>query len=91
MNRSSYRGDIPPTGLRAIHENTEPDQAIRLLSQIDLALRWKLSIRTLERWRWLKRGPKYMKVGGRVRYRLSDVEAFEKAHERLGERPTEDG
>jgi hypothetical protein len=33
--------------------------------------------RTLERWRWLNQGPRYLKIGGRVVYRLEDVEAFE--------------
>ena len=48
-----------------------------LLTQAALAKRWKVSPRTLERWRWLGRGPQYMKVGGRVVYRLEDIEAYE--------------
>jgi hypothetical protein len=47
------------------------------LDQTDLARRWHLSPRTLERWRWVGEGPPYLKVGGRVLYRLEDVEAFE--------------
>jgi len=35
--------------------------------------------RTLERWRWTGDGPKFLKVGGRVVYRLSDIEEYEKA------------
>ena len=50
-----------------------------LLTQAALARRWKVSPRTLERWRWLGRGPQYMKVGGQVRYRFADVEAYEAA------------
>ena len=45
--------------------------------QVELARRWKLSPRTLERWRWTGEGPKFVKLGGRVVYRLSDIEAFE--------------
>jgi hypothetical protein len=52
---------------------------IRHLNQVQLARRWSLSPRTLERWRWLKAGPQYLKVGGRVVYRLEDVEQFESA------------
>lgn len=37
----------------------------------------KLSPRTLERWRWLGQGPRYLKVGGRVVYRLEDIIEFE--------------
>ncbi|MFN3624674.1 helix-turn-helix domain-containing protein [Elioraea sp.] len=54
-----------------------PSQPIRHLTQIELAQRWRISPRTLERWRWLGQGPRYLKIGGRVVYRLEDVEAFE--------------
>jgi hypothetical protein len=42
-----------------------------------LAKRWAISERTLEQWRWQGRGPRFLKIGGRVVYRLSDIEAFE--------------
>ena len=48
-------------------------------SQAELAFRWRISPRTLERWRWSKTGPVFLKIGGRVIYRLEDIEAFEKA------------
>lgn len=51
----------------------------RHLRQKDLAERWHVSPRTLERWRWLGGGPRFLKIGGRVIYRLEDVEAFERA------------
>ena len=47
------------------------------LHQVHLAERWNLSPRTLERWRWERIGPRYLKLGGRVVYRLEDVEAYE--------------
>ena len=50
---------------------------IRHLNQIELSRRWSLSPRTLERWRWVGEGPRYLKIGGRVLYRLADVETFE--------------
>jgi len=37
------------------------------LNQVELAARWKISPRTLERWRWTG------EIGGRVVYRLEDV------------------
>jgi Helix-turn-helix domain len=49
------------------------------IDQKSLAQRWSLSPRTLEQWRWQGRGPRYLKIGGRVVYRLSDIEAFEAA------------
>jgi predicted site-specific integrase-resolvase len=47
------------------------------LNQHDLAKRWSISYRTLERWRWEGIGPAYLKIGGRVVYRLEDIEEFE--------------
>ena len=47
------------------------------LNQIELAERWNISHRTLERWRWTGEGPRYLKIGGRVVYRLEDIEAYE--------------
>lgn len=52
--------------------------SLRHLNQIDLADRWNISHRTLERWRWTGEGPRFVKLGGRVVYRLADVEAFER-------------
>ena len=49
----------------------------RGLTQTDLANRWRLSPRTLERWRFTGEGPRFIKLGGRVIYRLEDIEAFE--------------
>ena len=54
------------------------------LNQRDLADRWRISARTLERWRWLKQGPAFLRIGGRVCYRLQDIVAYEEAQLRLG-------
>jgi Helix-turn-helix domain len=58
-------------------QHTSP---VRHLHQIELARRWNISPRTLENWRWLGQGPAYLKVGGRVLYRIEDVETFEAAN-----------
>lgn len=60
-----------------------PDRATRHFNQIDLSRRWNLSPRTLERWRWLRQGPAYLKIGGRVVYRLQDIESFETSSRNL--------
>jgi len=68
------------------------------LNQKELARRWGISHRTLERWRYAGEGPPYLKLGGRVLYRLSDIEAFEQSQlqrarlvsdavARIGQRP----
>lgn len=49
------------------------------LSEKLLARRWGLSHRTLERWRREGRGPGYLKIVGRIVYRLGDIEAYEAA------------
>lgn len=51
--------------------------SVKHLNQIELSRRWGLSPRTLERWRWLGQGPRYLKLGGRVAYRTDDIETFE--------------
>ena len=47
------------------------------LNQRELAERWNISQRTLERWRWVGDGPQFLKLGGRVVYRVEDVERYE--------------
>jgi hypothetical protein len=50
---------------------------IKHLNQLELARRWAISPRTLERWRWTGEGPRYLKLNGRIAYRLADIEGFE--------------
>lgn len=45
----------------------------------DLSKRWKMSHRTLNRWRQRGTGPRFLKIGGHVMYRKEDIEAFEAA------------
>lgn len=47
------------------------------LKQKDVARRWGISPRTLERWRVIGHGPRFMKVGAHVLYRLCDVKTYE--------------
>lgn len=54
------------------------------LTADELVTRWGGTVRkpTLEKWRTLGKGPKYVKAGGRVLYRLADVEAYERENTR---------
>lgn len=52
---------------------------LRHLNQHELAMRWNISERTIERWRFTGEGPQFIKLGGRVVYRLADIEAYETA------------
>ena len=48
-----------------------------LLRERELAARWKLSTRTLQRWRIDGSGPAYILIGGAIRYRMEDILDFE--------------
>jgi hypothetical protein len=64
---SSRRGRLEPA---AVHD---------LLTDAQLAVRWQLSRGTLANQRSQGRGPAYLKLASRIRYRLSDIEAYEQA------------
>ncbi len=50
------------------------------LTQQELAEHWRITVRTLERWRAAGIGPASLKLNGRVLYRIEDVLAFEAAY-----------
>ena len=60
----------PPSG-----QQPRPAQ---LLNPVELSRRWQLSPNTLARWRWLRQNVGWVRIGGKVLYRLEDVEAFER-------------
>jgi hypothetical protein len=49
----------------------------RHLTQREIAQRWSKSEATIERYRSDGVGPQYLKIGGKVLYRLEDIEQFE--------------
>ena len=53
---------------------------VKHLSVRELARRWGIKIRTLERWRHTGFGPGFLRLGGRVVYREEDIEAYEQRH-----------
>lgn len=67
----------PPAAGGALQEDwrAEPE----LMTDAQLAQRWMLSRGTLANQRSQGRGPTYLKIAGRVRYRRSDIEAYELA------------
>jgi hypothetical protein len=48
----------------------------RLLTPEQAAVALHLKPKTLARWRWAGCGPRFIKIGGRVRYAESDIRAF---------------
>ena len=59
---------------------TSPAATPELLTEQMLALRWHCSTSRLQRWRAAQKGPAYLKIGGKVLYRLEDLRDYEKAH-----------
>jgi predicted DNA-binding transcriptional regulator AlpA len=56
-----------------------------LLDEHDVARITGLSVASVRRWRLLRQGPKYLKIGSAVRYKPEDVTAW------LASRPTGGG
>jgi hypothetical protein len=53
------------------------------LTPRQLAARWSLVLATLKQWRCSGKGPLYHKLNGRIRYRIEDIQEFEKEKLRL--------
>jgi len=65
---------------------------MRHLNQLELSRRWAMSPRSLERWRWTGvGGPPFLKVGGKVLYRVTDIEAYEAEQLRTSTAPKQGG
>lgn len=52
------------------------------IDEYELAARWGLSVRTIRRWRQEHLGPVFCKLGARVTYLISEIEAFEQRNAR---------
>lgn len=53
-----------------------------LLNEFDVARITGMSVASVRRWRLIRQGPKYLKIGSAVRYRLDDISSW------LNSRPT---
>ncbi len=47
-----------------------------LLNENDVSRITGLSVASVRRWRLLRQGPKYLKLGAAVRYRLEDIRSW---------------
>jgi predicted DNA-binding transcriptional regulator AlpA len=56
-----------------------------LLNEHDVARITGLSVSSVRRWRLLKQGPKYLKIGSAVRYNPDDLSAWLKSRPTGGE------
>ncbi len=48
----------------------------QLMTETEAARLLGLKVATLRRWRWAGKGPRFLKLGGAVRYDPADLEAF---------------
>jgi hypothetical protein len=51
----------------------------KFLTPAELSARWdgRITVRTLANWRSSQSGPPFVKLGGAILYRITDVEAYE--------------
>ncbi len=60
-----------------------------LLTEHDVARVTGLSVASVRRWRLLRQGPRYLKIGSAVRYKPEDVAAWLQTRPTGGEHPVE--
>lgn len=85
VSRSFETERVADTGIDSMPAAVLAAERPHLLEH-ELARRWRLSVRTLQRWRHAGSGPAYLRLGRRIAYRLSDVDRFEEAHVLAGDR-----
>lgn len=86
-NRASgAAGIVLPFAPRASHSETlSPQHRLprQLVSTKELAAIWGVPESTLRYWRSAETGPPYVKLGGRIKYDLADVERYVRANKRM--------
>jgi predicted DNA-binding transcriptional regulator AlpA len=58
-----------------------------LLNEYDVARITGLSVASVRRWRLLRQGPKYLKIGAAVRYKAEDLSAWIESRPTGGAQP----
>jgi predicted DNA-binding transcriptional regulator AlpA len=56
-----------------------PNSIEELMNEHDIARITGLSVASVRRWRLLRQGPRYVKIGAAVRYKIEDVQAWLKS------------
>ena len=79
---------LGPAAVSALNR-TEDTVMEKLVDSAEAARLLALSPRTLEGWRTTGQGPSFRKLGGAVRYALTDLEAFAQDGKRTRTTPTE--
>ena len=58
-------------------EHKQRPKPVVFVTEAELADRWRHSLRSLQRWRADGNGPPHVRIGRRVVFRITDIEAFE--------------
>lgn len=76
---------LPTAHIASHHDDAQeiPSNDNGVLSETQLADRWRVHPKTLQRWRCEGRGPKYLKVSKHISYPIKEVKAFEQASLRV--------
>jgi hypothetical protein len=77
IDKTTARETKPKPLLQVPDVQAKPPR--ELLTEKMLADRWVCSVARLQRWRTVGEGPRYLKIVGKVLYRLKDIEAYEEA------------
>ncbi len=75
-NRKATIPDLP------VGRSGTTNNGSRLVSTKELSKMWDMPESTLRYWRCAGIGPAYVKLGGRIKYDLADVEAYVRANKR---------
>ena len=71
------KSPIPRSSQQAINSLSPGDR--RVLNENELAQRWGVSPKTLQRWRSEERGPPYIKLSKAIRYPVDEIVTYEQA------------
>jgi len=52
----------------------------KFVTDTQLAERWQMHRKSLIRWRGQGQGPPFIKINGKILYKMADVEEYEKAN-----------
>jgi hypothetical protein len=76
---------VVPFEPRALHSEAPAQKRLsrQLVSTKELSAIWGVPESTLRYWRSAETGPPYVKLGGRIKYDLADVERYVRANKRM--------
>jgi len=87
VNAIRLQPELGVIGMSDLEKEREDDFAERMnrlmgerfIDEKQLAERWSLERKTLQKYRYSGQGPTFYRIGGSVRYAMSDILSFEEA------------